>query len=235
MLGASRAALIGVAKGDPFYSSTSLILQFEGSNGATTTTDESPIGHTITFNGDAQISTTQKADGVSSLYLDGAGDFLLLPTHVSLDLTGDFTIELKFYTAFAAPGITFGLNQSGGDRAAQTVFFDGSDLKFYSSSDGSNWDIADAVTMLSGVSIGAWNSCAVTRSGNTYSLYANGTRTATFTNSSTPVSGLTNRIGVDNALSAYFNGYIDQVRITKGVARYTGASYTVPTGLFPTS
>jgi hypothetical protein len=99
MLGASRAALIGVERiPDPFYASTSLIAQFEGSDAATSSTDQSPVGNTLTFAGNAELDTAQIGLGVSSLLLPGSsGDYVGLPSHVSLELGGDFTIE--FYDA----------------------------------------------------------------------------------------------------------------------------------------
>ena len=54
-----------INKGDVFYANSSLICNFEGANGATSTTDNSSVGHTITFNGDAQISTARAAVGTS--------------------------------------------------------------------------------------------------------------------------------------------------------------------------
>ena len=236
MLGASRAALIGLNQiKDQFYSSTSLILSFEGSNGATSTVDESPIGHTITFNRDAAISTAQVGEGVSSLLLDGTGDYLTLADHASLQLNGDFTIEFKIRAASAAPSGVLRLQESGAGYPAQAFYYDGTGLFFLSSSTGNSFDIANLVTVAASLSVGTWANIAVTRSGSTYSTYLNGTRISTFTNGSTPVSGFSSAIGATTGGGFAFNGNIDQVRITKGIARYTGASYTLPSGLFPTS
>ena len=72
MLGASRAALVGAGRiSDPFYAFTSLIAQFEGSDTATSSTDESPVGNSLTFNGGAELDTAQIGLGVSSLLLPG--------------------------------------------------------------------------------------------------------------------------------------------------------------------
>lgn len=242
MLGASRAALIGVAKGDQFYSSTSLILQFEGSNGATTTSDESPVGHTITFNGGAQISTAQSAVGSSSVLFNGVGDYLSIADDTSLRLGGDFTIEFSFY-ALSSPN-TFGTLLAlqdpgfGSNGAAGQLFghFATGGVTFYSDANGSTpYDITQSLS--TGLSVETWYTVALARSGNTYYYYLDGTRLGTFTNSLTPETGHTTTLGArsDAGGGQDFKGYIDQVRITKGVARYTGASYVVPTDLYPTS
>jgi hypothetical protein len=237
MLGASRAALIGVERiPDPFYASTSLIAQFEGSDAATSSTDQSPVGNTLTFAGNAELDTAQIGLGVSSLLLPGSsGDYVGLPSHVSLELGGDFTIEFMMRIG-ATNGVPLRLQHNAPGYTAQAFYVDpGGDLGFYSSSTGGSFDIASAVTISSGLSTGVWYWVAVTRNGNDYATYLDGTRTQTFTNSSTPISGLSSAIGADANGTSNFNGHIDQVRITKGVARYTGASYVVPTDLYPTA
>jgi len=239
MLGASRAALIGSNQiKDEFYSSTSLILNFEGSNGATSTVDGSPIGHTITFNGDAQISTAQAAVGNSSVIFDGTGDYLSIADDTSLQLSGDFTIEFAFRMVSATDiqPIMYIQDQGSGGYIAQAFLWRSSGaVEFYSSSTGSSHDIANAVSIASSLSTGTWYVIALTRSGSTYSYYLDGTRNGTFSNSSTPISGYGTGIAARSDGTLPSNVYIDQVRITKGVARYTGASYVVPTDLYPTS
>lgn len=234
MLGASRAALIGVKRiPDPFYASTSLIAQFEGSDAATSSTDQSPVGNTLTFAGNAELDTAQIGLGVSSLLLPGSsGDYVGLPSHVSLELGGDFTIEFMMRIG-ATNGTPLRIQHNVTGYGAQIFYvFSGGDLGFYSSSTGTSWDISSTI-ISSGLSTGVWYWVAVTRNGNDYATYLDGIRTQTFTNSSTPISGLSSAIGADVNGTSNFNGHIDQVRITKGVARYTGASYAVPTNLYP--
>jgi len=223
---------------DLYYNSTSLILNFEGSNGATSTVDASPIGHTITFNGDAQISTAQAAVGSSSAVFDGTGDYLSIADDTSLQLSGDFTIEFAFRMISGADIQPLIYIQDAGHPQfiAQAFLWRSSGtVEFYSSSTGSSWDIASALGIASSLSTGTWYVIALTRSGSTYSYYLDGTRNGTFSNSSTPHSGYGTGIGARSDGANPSNVYIDQVRITKGVARYTGASYVVPTSLYPTS
>ena len=80
---------------DPYFSSTKLLLNGNGTNGSTTFTDSSNSSHTVTASGNAQISTTQSKFGGSSMYFDGSGDYLVIAQDTSTDLSGvvDFTIE----------------------------------------------------------------------------------------------------------------------------------------------
>ena len=234
MLGASRAALVGAGRiSDPFYAFTSLIAQFEGSDTATSSTDESPVGNSLTFNGGAELDTAQIGLGVSSLLLPGSsGDYVGLPSHVSLELGGDFTIEFMMRIG-ATNGVPLRIQHNVPGYTAQSFYVDPvGDLYFFASSTGTSWNIS-SIIISSGLSTGVWYWVAVTRNGNDYATYLDGIRTQTFTNSSTPISGLSSAIGADVNGTSNFNGHIDQVRITKGVARYTGASYAVPTNLYP--
>ena len=72
------------------------------------------------------------------------------------------------------------------------------------------------------------------RESNTVSLYLNGSRvyTTTFTGSvSTSTSAVT--VGANASGADPFTGYMDDIRITKGLARYTGTTYTIPSAPFP--
>ena len=62
---------LGTTVGDVYFPQTKLLLPFDGTNGATTTSDLSNSNHTVTFNGNAQISTSLSKFGGSSCYLDG--------------------------------------------------------------------------------------------------------------------------------------------------------------------
>jgi hypothetical protein len=86
------------------------------------------------------------------------------------------------------------------------------------------------------ISDSAWHHVAVTRSGSSLRIFIDGTQTGT-TNTTLGTASIDNaiadyRVGstTDGALN--FNGYIDDLRITKGVARYT-SSFTAPTAAFP--
>jgi hypothetical protein len=242
-LGISAVApeAVGPPTGDPDFASVSLLLPFDGADGSTTFTDESSNALIVTANGDAQISTAQSKFGGSSLLLDGNGDYLSIADNALLELgSGDFTIELQLYIASDASNekaiAQKGAWPTGGVTASWLIYFGGlNELSFYASSGGTSWNIASDRRFATGIARASWHHIAVTRSGTTFRGFFNGVTAFTFTSSAAlfdSSSGLT--IGSGNAGSNAIKGHIDDLRITKGVARYT-ANFTPPTEPFPTS
>ena len=103
-----RAA--GTTVGDVYFPQTKLLLPFDGANGATTTSDLSNRNATVTFNGNASLSTAQSKFGGSSLYLDGTGDSVSISdTYWNTAInSGDFTIE--FWVRFTVDEISHPLH-----------------------------------------------------------------------------------------------------------------------------
>jgi len=88
---------------------TKLLLNFEDADQAISTTDESPLVHSITFNGDAQVDTAQFKFGTASCLFDGTGDYLSIPnTSTPFDVMGSlsdsWTVEMfvRFTNATAS-------------------------------------------------------------------------------------------------------------------------------------
>jgi len=79
---------------DPHFSSTALLVRFDGADGATSAADESPSGHSISFAGNAQLDTDHFKWGPASLLCDGSGDYCTVADHADWSLgTSPFTIE----------------------------------------------------------------------------------------------------------------------------------------------
>ena len=216
---------------DPQYGSVSLLLHGNGTNGSTTITDNSPSPKTVTAFGDAKISTAQSKFGGSSIAFDGTGDYLNVPasSEFNFDST-NFTIETWLYfSAIGAAKVIAG-NWSG--SALSSTF------GFQQESDGRITGIAyTGSTVLqvftsSSATINQWNHIAFVRNSGSLCMYLNGVGgtnvsiASAVNNGTGPV-----QIGRESA-SYYFNGYIDDLRITKGVARYT-ANFTPPAAPFP--
>jgi len=223
------AAPIGPSA-DPYSDYVSLLLHGNGTNGSTTFIDSSSHGHTVTANGNAQISTTQSKFGGASMYFDGNGDYLSLPNDQnSFDFgTGDFTIECWVYWQGGGGNLfsqrhAYNNNNTGMTFRTSTLnkfsFFYGNGLGAFTTSSGS-------------LTQNTWIHVALTRNGNTFTMWVNGQSDGTNTISATmiyypPVIGRVQGLGVE-----YFNGYLDDFRITKGVARYTG-NFNPPTVELP--
>jgi hypothetical protein len=171
--------------------------------------------------GNAQISTSVSKFGGGSMSFDGSGDWLTGPNTPNLYIgSGNFTIEGWLYlnTTGSEKGIVSQFN-AGGSGPGWTLYIKSSNvLEFYG---GVGTVTVTGTTTLSATT---WTHFAVVRSGSTITIYVNGTAGGSATNSSfsDETSGLM-YIGsrADNPSAKSLNGYIDDLRITKGIARYT--------------
>jgi len=166
--------------------------------------------------GNASVSTSVVKYGSGSMYFDGSGDYLV---GKSTDLvsfgTGDFTIEMWVNPASvpASDRVLMDTRAAGTD-SGYTPYINGGTLKIYSSS-------ADRITSTSTIAANVWSHIAFVRMSGVMAVYINGIQsgTATYTGSMTCPGRITIGAGFDNA--ANYNGYIDDLRVTKGIARYT--------------
>lgn len=225
---------------DPHFANVSLLLHMDGSNGSTTFTDHSSNAHTLTTNGNAQISTAQSKFGGASGLFDGNADFLTRSSHTSFDMTnGDFTIEC--WARFSSP-----LQQSllVGYHVSQTTMNE-SDIAFNLEYAGGNLRFkfvnnssSPTTITTSAPSTNTWYHYAVTRSGVDLRLFVDGVLSASANigtqTINTPAARQLNIGRYGQTDTRYMFGHIDDVRITKGVARYT-ANFTPPTSAFPNS
>jgi hypothetical protein len=216
---------------DPYFYSTSLLLHFNGAHNSTTITDTSYLPKTGTVQGDAKLSIAKNKFGGSSIYFDGSGDYLTVPDHPGFDFGDeDFTIEYWEYRLGSGTGSVMCRVRTGqGYNPWLLGHNESGTLKLYMSVDYANW----AVSSLSMGSMiqNAWTHYAVVRQGSTVRTYQNGSQvsTASFTGT-LPIGGGSLSIGryADNSTD-YFNGYLDDVRITRGVCRYPdGTTFSVP-------
>jgi hypothetical protein len=177
--------------------------------------------------GNAQISTTQSKFGGSSIAFDGSGDYLRAFSSTLYDFgTGDFTIEFWSYfnNTSDSGGLGVGVitNPTGTYATIYSSTNGGTTLTFYNGS-----------AIVSGtIATSTWQHIAVTRYGSTARMFVNGIQTGSATHSSA-VNFSNPFIGSQTASGGYMNGYIDDLRITKGIARYT-SNFTPPTTAFLT-
>lgn len=191
--------------------------------------------------GNAQIDTSVKKPefGTGSLEFDGNGDYLAIANSVNLNLTqGDFTIELWVYPrSFSASNRTL-LSKDGvyaSSYAQYAIAFNSAGKINGTVGSGNGTSYIQTITSTTTFSLNTWYHVAFVRSGTTLALYVNGTSEASATQTGTMVNG--NKaliIGWEQGqpLTHYTDGFIDDLRITKGVARYT-AAFTPPTAALP--
>lgn len=219
---------------DPYRSQVSLLLHGDGTNGSTTIVDSSPTPKTVTAVGNAQISTAQSKFGGSSLAFDGTGDSA--ETEILNDFafgSGDFTIECWVWFNSITANTTI-MRMDSGSGYNGILFGHGTNLGCYVTSAGAGWDLVSNQPLTGATGLNAWHHVALTRSSNTFRGFVNGSQTFSVTSSlSIYQPNPMVRIGSANPNGAIaMNGYIDDLRITKGVARYT-SNFTKPTAPFP--
>jgi hypothetical protein len=217
---------------DPYINNVSLFLPFNSNFN-----DNSSNNFSVTAYGNAQISSTQSKFGGSSAYFDGNGDYLEIGDNNAFELeNNDFTIECWFYLTNNTKGYQSILNKSHAtaDQNGWVLYFEtNNSLHFIAGN--SFWSI----DLNSGVvpTINTWHHVAITRSGNNWRLFYNGDIVAsTINNLSFNTGTLPLYIGRYPYFPSWvstmdFSGYIDDLRITKGIARYT--SNFVPRSILP--
>ena len=178
--------------------------------------------------GNTISSTTQrKFSTASSVYFDGTGDSIVVPFRSDLlPRTGDFTIEFWFYTPDAT------------NRQDPYSIYTGTTgigiILSYSSAGTVSTYHGNTVTQQSSggqFSANTWYHLAVSRSGTTQKIFIDGTEIVSGT-VSTDYDGATNLyIGMAANATLPFEGYIQDLRVTKGLARYT-SNFTPPTEEF---
>tara|TARA_R110000868_G_scaffold160171_7_gene389529 strand:- start:857 stop:1912 length:1056 start_codon:yes stop_codon:yes gene_type:complete len=212
---------------DPYAMNVSLLLHMDGTNSSTTFIDDSINNLTVTAYGDVQISTTNKVFGTGSALFDGNGDYLEITDIAPFEFgSEDFTIEFWAYMVEGAGGTT--IARWGGENAFFILVNTSEGIVVYLN--GPNIPEVTGGT----ITPDEWHHVCLVRNGNNLKSFIDGQQvgtTATFTGPIEP-SSTTLRIGWDSGANTPFNGHIDELRISKGVARYT-ENFTPQTASFP--
>lgn len=233
----------GGQAGDSNFASVQLLADWDGIDAATSFTEESGNTAVATFAGTAQLDTAQQKFGTASLLLDGNSDYVTFPDIAGYVLgSSDFTWEawVRFNALPSASSengaIIAAQWLSTGNQRSYVWGFDTSDeMKFQYSTDGSTsatLTSSDAPTLATG----QWYHCAVVRDGATTRMFIDGVALTVSGNISGTIHNSTDtlRIGAINTSAgfrAYVDGWIDDLRLTAGVARYT-AGFTPPIAAF---
>jgi hypothetical protein len=183
--------------------------------------------------GNAQVSTSVVKYGTGSMAFDGSGDWLAGPPTPQTDLgSGDFTIEAWLYRTASGAASDSGMVSRGAPSTLNGFVF------AYTSANVLTFNFNYSGAIVTGVTVipaNTWTHVAVSRNGNTFRLFVNGVvdATATSTNSQTTNASdvfYVGRAGYDSG--RIVTGYLDDVRLTKGAARYIG-NFTPPVARMP--
>jgi hypothetical protein len=207
---------------------TTFLCHCDGPDGSTVFTDV--MGHPITTFGQAKISAAVSKFGSGSLALDGVGDFISCPDSPDWLFPGDFTVESWINlndAALANQTVLGNFSSSPGNYSWLLRYGPPGGLSFYASVDGS--------ALLSGSApftptVGVWYHVAAARAGTTLRIFIDGVQGGSFALAG-PLFDSSHPLGIGgNAISGSWtlNGYIDEPRISKGIARWT-SNFTPPT------
>jgi hypothetical protein len=230
--GALSATVTIPGLGDPYYDSVSLLLHFNGN-----LTDTSATPKTVTAVGNAAATGTAKY-GTYSLALDGNGDGVSISDGLPRG-SEDFTVEFWVYKNTAWTGesslrVLYEWADNAASLGVQCYLNNSNNLLTVASYGGPSAILTYAA---SNFSAATWYHLAVTRSGSTMTLFANGTAVATgsYSGAFGSASGI-QAIGISSSMGSFnaglsWPGLIDEFRVTRGVSRYA-STFTPPTAAF---
>jgi hypothetical protein len=229
---------------DPYWDYVTLLMKMNGDDGSIVFTDSSTLNHTVSRGGTPTISTAQsKFDGASGSFTLNR-DWLTIPSSSAFNiLQGDFTVECWVYPTSATGGYLISNHDGTASSLSGSDFLTsrGSDGSFHFSffTTSSPYSVTNVSAPAGSAPLNAWTHVAATRSGSTIQVFAGGAAGGSST--LTPYTTMATRnLAVNNFSSGMFQtgtyatygGFIDEIRITKGIARYTG-SFTPPIAGFP--
>lgn len=177
-------------------------------------------GKTITHTG-VRVDTSVKKYGSGSLKFNSK-QLLILSTDFTFG-SNDLTIEGWFN--FASLPSDFMLFDAGGYLTANGVSIEYFNNKLLMNYNNNQWIFSN-----NSLIINTWYHIAVTRNNNTIYLYLDGIKIAQVVMTQSFDSDNKISLGCAKDLRWPMNGYIDDFRITKGIARYT-ANFTPPNEL----
>ena len=204
---------------------TKLLVHFNGADAATTYIAET--GQTVTFGGTAQLDTAQKVFGTASLLLDGDSDYVTVPdsddwTFGAEDFTIDFRVRFnsvaQAHFFYQRIGSTANERWIGYDHASHLLTFISNNA-----SGGSEGHFRCSWTPVADT----WYHIEISRYGSSCKMYIDGVGQTVTDVGGTGWGTLTDMDGAitigyhPRAGSGYLNGWIDEYRISKGIAKHT--------------
>jgi hypothetical protein len=167
--------------------------------------------------GDSKVSSAQSVFGGTAMFFDGTGDYIAAQASPDWALGSNCTVECWIHPT-SAPGIARVINNGAVGSAFIDVYYSNGNVGF-----------CNAGYTTATLPLNAWTHLACVLSNGTMKIYFNGVSQAL--NSTTTGFNLTATaalwLGGISGYSQFFQGYLDDVRITKGFARYT-TDFTAP-------
>lgn len=223
--------------GDPYFANVSYLGLIDEADAATAFPDYSSNALAVNTLGNTVATTsTAPAGASSSVFFDGSVDSLRINDNPLFALgSEDFTVEVFHHATSTALDVMIGQSDSP-SNLGWYLAQNGSNIYFYYSVNGTTLVTLAFATALN--TINNWHHIMASRVSNTLYVGIDGTILGTADMTGITIRDGTSRfcVGANNdAVSQYYTGYMSNARLTKGVGRYSGGSYTVPTLPMPTS
>lgn len=207
---------------DPFFDNVSILLKMNGLNNSNIFTDASLNNNIVTAVSNARISTAfNRVDFEQSLFLPADGSRLNWQNSSLFAFgVGDLTVEFWVYRTTSPQFVRFMGGGSWGIELGAT----GSNTKWGSP--------AGERILTPAPPANQWVHVAFSRAAGIIRVFYNGVLQASNTDSG-DINSTTGTIylGADNSGTFPFGGYVDELRITKGIARYI-SNFQMPTEPF---
>lgn len=208
---------------DVYWSDVESLLHFDGVDGSTQITDQA--GAVWTNESNCVLSTTESVFGGSSLEVIGDGGIINTINQSTAWMANDWTVEMRAYPTYNNGWSTcWSANIAGIEWGSIT-------------GNGGVWMVRSAANAYSTIPFtwGEWTTVALQQKAGTWELFVNGSL-ATSVAPRPIVSGQTGqtigKLATDGSGLTPWVGYIDEVRLTLGVARLVDG-YTPATSEFP--
>jgi len=200
---------------------TTLLLNFTGAG----ILDNTGFNNLETV-GNSGIATNIEKYGTGSMFFDGTGDYLAIPSNPAFNVgTGNFTLEYWVRPTVLTSGTTYNIFKFYSSATSNGPEIDGTaNFGWWKDTVGL---ILESTTI---AAINTWYHIAYVRSGTTFKLYVNGVEEDSVTNSDS-FNFSTWDIG-RGYYNSNFAGFLDDFRLTVGVARYT-TNFTPPIARMP--
>ena len=225
---------------DPHWASVMLLLHGNGANGSTTFTDSSARNTTMTVGGNAIITTADKKFGTGSMVFDGTSDYLLTPAHADFTTgTAPFTVECWAKERNVGPQhpLWSFAPKSASPPYGMNLYLYNGDIHMLYGWNSYGWAIPSASNPAAATAT-SWHHYAFQRTAQGgFELFIDGvlvTPTLFGAGFPTGVNFATDRLLVgamfQTSPTEYgYDGWIDDFRYTKGVARYD-TNFVPPVG-----
>jgi hypothetical protein len=190
---------------------------------------DATLQNNIRTDGDTKVRTNITKYGTGSMFFDGTTDYAVVPTTTNFGYgTGDFTIEFWMYLRTTADDISIISNLTSVSSVNPHIYFTrvGRVLVYQT-------DNATKISSSAALNASTWYHVALCRSSGSTKMFIDGTQVgSTYTDSNNYGTSAPLAIGTywssgTPVTTNTFNGYLDDIRITKGYARYT-ANFTPP-------